>query len=175
MTIERQRKTLGSKIEEVHALKVDIQELKLEKGGETDGIRNWSSTIEGKLVEFENAISKLKHSEKEIKCDELQGKEELVIQAKRKQFEDELKFEQNKFERRLEHEKALTENQKQQASSFGVKSTTTKLPKLVITKFNGQHTVRLRWGQFKAEIDNSEASKITKFSYLKELIEPKVR
>jgi hypothetical protein len=56
-----------------------------------------------------------------------------------------------------------------------VKSTTTKLPKLVITKFNGQHTDRLRfWGQFKAEIDNSEASKITKFSYLKELIEPKV-
>ena len=51
--IERQRKTLETKLEEVHALKVKMQELKLEKGEELDEIREWSSTIEGKLVDFE--------------------------------------------------------------------------------------------------------------------------
>ena len=47
--IERQRKTLQTKLEEVHALKVKMQELKLEKGEELDEIREWSSTIEGKI------------------------------------------------------------------------------------------------------------------------------
>ena len=176
--IERQRKTLETKLEEVHVLKVKMQELKLEKGEELDEIREWSSTIEGKLVDFEGAISELKRLEKEIKSDELKGQEELTAETKRKQFEEELKFEQEKFERRLQHEKALAENKKSHLSDFGATKsiTTTKLHKLVITKFNGQHTDWLRfWGQFKAEIEESEVSQVTKFSYLKELVEPKVR
>ena len=52
------------------------------------------------------------------------------------------------------------------------KSKLPKLPKLVITKFNGQRTDWLRfWRKFTAEIDESDAPKITKFSYLKEFIE----
>ncbi len=153
-----------------------MQELKLEKGEELDEIREWSSTIEGKLVDFEGAISELKRLEKEIKSDELKGQEELAAETKRKQFEEELKFEQEKFERRLQHEKALAENKKSHLSDFGATKSITKLPKLVITKFNGQHTDWLRfWGQFKAEIEESEVSQVTKFSYLKELVEPKVR
>ena len=51
-----------------------------------------------------------------------------------------------------------------------------KLPKLVITKFKDTHTVWLRfWNQFKAEIDSFDISPIRKFSYLKELVDPKVR
>ena len=176
--VERQRKTLQGKIEEVHTLKVEIQELKLENGEELEEIRQWSSTMEGKLAEFESAISELKLVEISIKNDEREGKEELAAQTKRKQFEEELKFELEKFERRLEHEKALAESKKPQSGSISgaMKSTTTKLPKLVITQFSGKYTDWLRfWGQFKAEIDNSEVSSVTKFSYLKELVDPKVR
>ena len=51
-----------------------------------------------------------------------------------------------------------------------------KLPKLVITKFNGTHQDWLRfWNQFEAEVDKAQVSRITKFSYLKELVDPKVR
>jgi len=51
-----------------------------------------------------------------------------------------------------------------------------KLPKLVITKFNGTLQDWLRfWNQFEAEIDKSQVASVTKFSYLKELVEPKVR
>ena len=114
---------------------------------------------------------------KKIKCDELKDEEGLAAETKRRHFEEELKFEQEKFERRLEHEKAIAENRKTTASATAAaKSTNTKLPKLVISKFNGKHTDWLRfWNQFSAEIDASEAAKVTKFSYLKELVEPKVR
>ena len=38
MTVESQQKTRECKIEEVHALKVEIQELKLENGEDLEGI-----------------------------------------------------------------------------------------------------------------------------------------
>ena len=51
-----------------------------------------------------------------------------------------------------------------------------KLPKLVITKFNGTHIDGVRfWNQFQAEIDKANISQLTKFSYLKELVIPSVR
>jgi hypothetical protein len=51
-----------------------------------------------------------------------------------------------------------------------------KLPKLVITKFNGTFTDWNRfWGQFTESIDKSSLPAITKFSYLRELLDDKVR
>ena len=50
------------------------------------------------------------------------------------------------------------------------------MPKLNITKFNGTPQDWLRfWGQFETQIDKSTVLALTKFSYLKELVEPKVR
>jgi len=51
-----------------------------------------------------------------------------------------------------------------------------KLPKLVITKFKGTPADWLRvCGQFAAEVDAANVSQITKFSYLKKLLELQVR
>ena len=51
-----------------------------------------------------------------------------------------------------------------------------KLPKQQITKFNGQFSDWLRfWNQFIAIIDSQNISPITKFSYLKEHLDPKVK
>ena len=51
-----------------------------------------------------------------------------------------------------------------------------KLPKLVITQFKGTPAGWMRfWGQFTAEIDAADISQITKFSYLKQLLELQVR
>ena len=48
-----------------------------------------------------------------------------------------------------------------------------KLPKLFITKFNGTHLDRVRfWSQFESDREKSELSPV--FSYLKELVFPKV-
>ena len=51
-----------------------------------------------------------------------------------------------------------------------------KLPKLSITKFNGSFSDWLRfWNQFQAVVNNQNVSKVTKFAYLNELLEPNVR
>ena len=86
-------------------------------------------------------MSELKLAGKDIKGDKRKRGEELAAQTKRKQFE-ELKFEQERFKHRLEQEKMLAENKKSQSgrNSGAMKSTTTKLPKLVITQFSGKYT-----------------------------------
>ena len=51
-----------------------------------------------------------------------------------------------------------------------------KLPKLVITKFNGTFQDWPRfWAQFSESIDKAAIAGVTKFSYLKELLVPKAR
>ena len=50
-----------------------------------------------------------------------------------------------------------------------------KLPKLIISKFEGTNLNWLRfWSQFETEIDR-DVTAASKFSYLKELVIPKVR
>ena len=51
-----------------------------------------------------------------------------------------------------------------------------KFPQLEITKFNGTHLDWTRfWNRFSVETDSSRLASVTKLSYLKELLEPKVR
>ena len=51
-----------------------------------------------------------------------------------------------------------------------------KLLKLLITKFSGELTDWPRfWNQFEAEINRLEVAAVTKFSFLKELVDPKVK
>ena len=51
-----------------------------------------------------------------------------------------------------------------------------KLPKLTITKFDGSYENWLPFiNKFEVEIDKTDLSPVTKFAYLKELLEAKVR
>ena len=51
-----------------------------------------------------------------------------------------------------------------------------KLPKLVITKFNGTYADWPRfWGQYSESIDKSSVPPVTKFTYLRELLDARVR
>ena len=71
------------------------------------------------------------------------------------------------LERQMEKVRTETQN---------TRSSNANLPKLVITKFNGTSMDWLRfWNQFQAEIDKADVAAVTKFSYLKELVDPKVR
>ena len=51
-----------------------------------------------------------------------------------------------------------------------------KMPKLIVSKFQGtpQDWVRF-WGQFEAQIRKAEAPAVTKFWYLREVVDLKVR
>ena len=57
LSLERQCKILEKKLEEVHNLKVEIQEAKLERGEKVEDVKAWSKDIEAKLVKFEQSVN----------------------------------------------------------------------------------------------------------------------
>ena len=57
--MERQKKTLESKVEEIHGLKVKIQELKFEQGEQAEDVRKWSNEVEQRVTAFDDVVSSL--------------------------------------------------------------------------------------------------------------------
>ena len=97
--------------------------------------------------------------------------EDVSLQKKRKEL---LEFERAQLELKLEYEKKTAEVIKSQKEPS--KADNAKLPKLTITKFNGTYEAWLPfWSKFVAEVDSTDLAAVSKFAYLKELIEPKVR
>ena len=102
--------------------------------------------------------------------------EDQAAEIRERKNQEEMQFEKAKLEQKLKYEMQKEENRKNLNNKK--QSINPKPPKLVITKFNGTHTDWPRfWNQFKAEIDSADVhvSPITEFSYLKELLGPKVR
>ena len=78
-----------------------------------------------------------------------------------------------KFEVRQALEKKAEMSSERDARENSVK---VKLLKLIISKFEGTNLDWLRfWSQFEMEIDRADITTVSKFSYLKELVIPKVR
>lgn len=175
--VTRQIGVYEKKVREICELKLDIQELKLAEGQDPGEVRAWAQETQTKIKEFDAVIAKLKDTLSEIHRKERSGEEKLVLISKQKLFEQEKEFERVKFEERIKQERKLEEI-KGPAQSTNAKTelAKVKLPKLVISKFQGTHIDWIRfWNQFKADIDNSSIDPVAKFSYLKELLLPKVR
>ena len=172
MSMERMQNTLKKKVEEVHDLKTEMQELMFEAEKEEHEIVKQSAEVEHRVSAFEETISQLDEAIKKFKRIETQTaekeKEEHDAQLREKKYDEEMRFEKAKLEQKLKYEKKIDEKKEQNINA--------KLPKLVITRFKGTPADWPRfWGQFTAEIDATDVSQITKFSYLKELLEPQVR
>ena len=172
LSMERIQNALKKKVEEVHDLKTEIQELMFEAEKEEDEIVEQGKEIEERVSVFEKTIDQLDVTIKECKQVETQAeekeKEKHDAQLREKRYDEEMRFEKAKLEQKLKYQKKTEEKKEQNINA--------KLPKLVITKFKGTPADWLRfWGQFAAEVDAANVSQITKFSYLKELLEPQVR
>ena len=89
-------------------------------------------------------------------------------EAKERAYAEELAFEQKKLD--------LQQAQKKPTETARATSNVVKMPKLVITKFDGTPQDWMHfWGQFETQIDKLSAPAVTKISYLKELLVLKVR
>ena len=168
----RIQNTLKKKVEEVHDLKTEIQELMFEAEKEEHEIVKQSTEIGERVSVFEATIDQLDVTIKECKRVEAQTeekeKEKHDAQLREKKYDEEMRFEKAKLEQKQKYEKKIEEKKEQNINA--------KLPKLVITQLKGTPADWVRfWGQFTAEIDAPDVSQITKFSYLKELLEPQVR
>ena len=84
--------------------------------------------------------------------------------------EEQLKFERHQLKQKAEFSKT------QNSTPDLLQKQSVKLPKLVITKYNGalENWLSL-WNKFEAEIDSTDLLAVTKFACLKELVEPRVR
>ena len=58
-SVERLKTTLAKKVDEVHDLKVRVQELRFEEGDDGEEILKWSTDLEEKLSVFGKAIDNL--------------------------------------------------------------------------------------------------------------------
>ena len=182
---ERHRTSLETMVTAVNTLKESIEEKKFVNGEDEESVQEWASGIEEVVNQADECMRELtrqieqidrnlKHAtalyehkrEIELEREKLRQKQEAVERA----HAEELEFEKKKLE--------LKQAQTKPPEITAMASNAVKMPKLqvVITKFDGtpQDWVRF-WGQSETQIDKSSTPEVTKFSYLKELVDLKVR
>ena len=177
--VARHRDNLQALVKEVDALKLRVEQTMFEAGKSAEDVGSWSSSIEEPIAEADEEVSRLEkwlvETNEEIEHRKQKDEEERKARAR----EEELKFEREQMEMKLEFERQLEETKAKQQPVEKTNQTeqrTTKLPKLQITKFNGTYEAWLPfWNKFQAEIDKANLASVTKFAYLKELVDPKVR
>ena len=177
--IERHHDALHSIVKNVESVKVEIEQAKFASGAKPEDVVEWSVVVEEQQATADEEITylseKLTQGNLKATLEAKNIEEELAEKARDKQ----LQFERAQLEMKLDYEKKMEETRKSQADQAAVSSNpvkSAKLPKLSITKFKGELTDWPRfWNQFEAEIDHSTVAGVTKFSYLKELVDPKVR
>ena len=139
-----------------------------------------SPTIEAEQTSADENVAYLRkwlteYRQKES-LSEKEGQQVLLEQSRKYQLE----FERTQLEMRIAYEKKIEKTNGNHAKTTEPTSAqaakTAKLPKLVITKSRGELTDWPRfWSQFETEIDKAEIAGVTKYSYLKELVDPKIR
>ena len=168
--IKRHRDALFAVVSSVDRAKRKVEELKIAAGEEITDITTWGDKVDADTAAVDDDMERISKWLNEID-------QEQVEKARTEQ----LAFEKQLFERKLQYNKELQASSETQNTSHvdnqnGKQVTAAKLPKLTITKFNGTTLDWKRfWGQFTEGIDKSGMAAITKFSYLKEFVEPKVR
>ena len=165
--IERHLQTLRTISDTVNHLRLDVEAKKIESEVDNDALQTWNDDVDSKLqaADFEiRKISKwVRDREKEA---------EIYAKKEQLQFEEEiLKMKLQERRTTISHEKPNKETG-HGMFSCGVQA---KLPRLVITKFDGSHMDWPRfWGQFSENIDKTSVAPITKFTYLREFVTPQV-
>ena len=193
--LKRHKASIDNSTSTVNTLKETVKEKKIAKGETEENVREWGTEIETILSEadqqkrqIEKKLEKIAAGEKDrINRLEFMQKlehEKLLTEQKLRQEQEaterlhaeKLSYEREKIKLDLEYQQQLSKNKQSASESTTSSQGTVKMPKLVISKFQGtpQDWVRF-WGQFEAQIHKAEASAVTKFSYLKELVELKVR
>ena len=167
--VERHLKSLNTIITAADQYRRDVETEKIVAEENLTQIGEWNTGIEEKTDQAEQEIKRLKTWNDE--CSYRLGEE------KRNQ---ELEFEQKLFETSLKHQTELQHARLTQeaeldkiSSEATVKaesSAQAKLPKLVITKFNGtcQDWPRF-WEKFKETVDKTSVESVIKLTYLREL------
>ena len=167
--IQRQCQTLSTISNEINVMRITVEAEKIGMKVGVEEIVEWNNDIETKLDEADKEIEKARKWIGDYK-----KKAEAEAQ------EEELKFQEKLHQTKLKYEAELQAAKSTQSQHEPGESTTSavgaKLPKLVISKFNGTYMDWPRfWGQFTETIDKSNIAAVSKFAYLRELLDSKVK
>ena len=102
----------------------------------------------------------------------------MIAREEQITFKTKLHETKMKFQTELTAAKSANASLKESETATGESkgSAMAKLPKLVISKFGGNYQDWQRfWGQFTEAIDKTNIASITKFTYLCELLDPKIK
>ena len=148
--------------------------MKIQGGGNIEETIKWAYKIEQELEICDGKVSTVNNTIAEWKRDEnekaKQTEEQMAGKLRQEILKEQLQFDKVKHEQKVEHKKELEEIRKAQE-----KAKNSKLLKLVISKFNETTMDCMRfWNQLEVEIDKAQITPVTKFSYLGELVGPKV-
>ena len=161
-TIKRHVEALQSVNSSTNQCKRLVEEQKIASKVNIDLISDWNDDLESR---FEDADAQISLLDKWLAENERQSR----VETEAEMFRRELKLHEEKL--RMENEMSASKSEMREFSQLNA-----KLPKLVISKFEGSFMDWPRfWGQFSEAIDKSSIAAITKFTYLLELLSPKVK
>ena len=144
-------------------MRLEVEATKLGAKEEIVHIEVWNSSIHAQLEKADCEVDKMR-----TWIDD--RKKEAEAEAAVKQVE--IKFHKVKMEMQAEIQSVLPPQQATTTPSDGQ----AKLPRLTIMKFDGTYMDWPQfWGQFTEKIDTTNVQQITKFSYLQELLDFKVK
>ena len=159
--IERHLSTLQSLSKELNRMRIEVEVTKLGAKEKIAEIEVWNSGIDTQLEKANCEVDKM--------CtwiDDRKREAEAIVK------QEELKFHKAKIEMQAEIQ---VEPHPQQATTTP-SYIQAKLPKLMMTKFDSTYMDWPQfWGQFTEAIDKTGVQPITKFSYLRELLDVKVK
>lgn len=163
-SISRHQTNLRMVIGEVDKLRLTVE---AEKIAAKEDTTEWNVEIDAKISEADAHVRKTKEwlAENKRKLAEIENEEKMQFEVKL--YETKLK---------LQNEQNVGNTSHENENMIGMSGLQAKLPKLVISKFNGSPMDWPRfWGQFTENIEKSSIAPVTKFAYLRELLAPKVR
>ena len=169
--IERQVNVLKELSCEIDSLRRTIEGKKFATKEEVQEIEKWSDEVEAKISEADDDVLHLGKWIEKLKWEDSQKLRERELEYEWTLFKTWLKFQSELYAAKFQdHQGGVAENCRIN-SATGLKA---KLPKLVIIKFNGTfQDWPWFWGQYSKATD--KLSFASKFSYLRELLAPKVR
>ena len=142
------------------------------------------SGADGKVVAIRRLLTKFEdqNASQPAELVQVQRISDDLEKEKQVALKLELAHEEEKQKRQLEYQNKILSRKMQSEKSIETPGTKLKqvsnveLPKLTITKFIGNYADWLPFlNTFKAEIDSLDLPPVSKFGFLKELLEPKVR
>ena len=164
-SVARHQATLRTIINEVDNLRLTVE---AEKITAKEDPTEWNAEIDDEMDQADTRVRATKQW-----LENKKKEQESIEREEKLQFE--VKLLETKLILQADHEALAT--QSTSASKTGItKETQAKLPKLEISEFEGECMDWPRfWGQFTESIDKTTAAPITKFAYLRELLNAKVK